>query len=64
MVMVTEDLIKNNSNLLNILKAHGIIPEEVPKLSYSNITKQRHTGKEVLNTASKINILNMHDYET
>lgn len=63
MVMVTEDLTKNNKELFNLLRKHGIIPEEVPKLSYSNITKQKYAGQGVLNTASKINILNMHDYD-
>lgn len=62
MVMVTKDLI-NENNLYETLRRKDIIVEIIPKLHYSIITRLKHQNKAVLNTASKMNILNMHQYD-
>ena len=61
-VIVTEQ-VANNRNILLILNSAGILYDVVKTLSYSDQTKQGNENGTVLNTASKIQIFTMKQWD-
>lgn len=61
-VMVTE-WVSNNPRIISSLKKAGCIVEIVPAYQYTQSIQQQHQGKTVLNTASKINVFALKQYD-
>ena len=61
-VMVTENL-QNNKGLITTLQENKINIAIVPVLHYSPSTIDEWKDHPVLNTASKLNILNLNDWD-
>ena len=61
-VMVTENISKNKK-ILTLLNSAGIVYTIIEMLSYSEETKKGYEYASVLNTASKIQIFNMKQWD-
>ena len=58
---VTEDIC--SKDIETSLKNHDIFIERIPRLYYCPETRKKEEGETVLNTASKIALFNLKDYE-
>ena len=60
-VGIAEDIWEDS--LIKILLKNGIIPEKITKLTYSISVQKKHKGETVLNTASKISLFSLINYD-